>query len=98
MLRQFNKFDTTIVSVMNRFAIQSAKDIGFQTILVDGLYWFWINRPSEYDLADYQLRMILPWQLEKHSNSANIYYFANLVEISNKYTSSNEKNIIKTAL
>lgn len=73
--------ETMIVSVMNRFALLSSKDLGFMTVLVDGLYWFWVNRPKEYDQADYQLRMLLPWQENRFSDSNDIFYFSSPVDM-----------------
>ena len=66
--------NTLVVSVMNRFAIDAAKERGMKTLLIDGLYWFWKNRPKEYDYVDYQIRCILPWQVEDYPSPSNISY------------------------
>lgn len=59
----FKQFDNAlIVSVMNRFAITAARELGLPNILLDGLSWFWKSRPVEYDRADHQIRYTLPWK------------------------------------
>lgn len=79
-LKQFNAGETLLISTMNRFALLVSRNLGLTTILIDGLYWFWINRPEEYDLADYQFRMVLPWQTDQYKGSKKIFYFANPVD------------------
>jgi hypothetical protein len=73
-LLSYRPENTLVVSVMNRFAIDVAKERNIKTLLIDGLYWFWKNRPKEYDYVDYQIRCVLPWQLEQYHNSDKIFY------------------------
>lgn len=82
-LEPFERDNTLLISTMNRFAIVVAKSMDIRTLLVDGLYWFWLTRPKEYEMSDYQFRMVLPWQLDKYKSSKGadgIFYFANPVE------------------
>ena len=98
-----NQFDsyspetTLVVSTMNRFALSAAREQGFRTVVLDGLFWFWKKRPQEYSFADYEFRFILPWQLEKYKNKENIFYFAGPVEIEpNRARAPQNKNVLVT--
>lgn len=68
-LEQFDPKETVVVSSMNRFAITAATELAIPTVLIDGLFWFWRNRPKEYDLADYQIWCVLPWQIDEKRKS-----------------------------
>ncbi|MBI2009272.1 hypothetical protein HYS84_02580 [Candidatus Saccharibacteria bacterium] len=54
-----------IVSSANRFALTVSKQLGLKTILLDGLYWFWQKRPSEYETADIEICCVLPWLVDE---------------------------------
>lgn len=77
----YNPHDTLIVSVMNRFAVEVAKKKSFVVLLIDGLYWYWKNRPTEYLVADYEFRCVLPWMLSKYRNGSSKRYYASPVEV-----------------
>lgn len=80
LLRGFDPKRTLVISVMNRFVFKPAKEQKFRTLLVDGLYWFWKNRPLEYDQADFQLRFVLPWTINDYQDTDKIYYFMTPVD------------------
>lgn len=94
VLLNFSPKNTIIFSSMNRFAILASKKIGMKSVLIDGLYWFWPSRPKEYDLADYQLRIILPWQKET-VGTVKVKFFAEPINIK---TISKNKNLQNTIL
>ncbi len=41
-----------VISILNRFSIRAAKELGNDNALVDFLSWFWETAPEEYSLAD----------------------------------------------
>ncbi len=85
---------TLVVSVMSRFALLAARELGLKTLLIDGLYWFWRNRPQEYDTADYQFRCVLPWHLDNFHNGTNIEYFVSPTEHPNRGNASQSDEIL----
>lgn len=85
-LQKFDPADTLVVSVMNRFAITASHTLGINTILLDGLYWFWKKRPAEYSDADYEIRYVLPWMLSQYQGqqTKGIAFLASPVDIDKK--------------
>lgn len=65
-----------VVSVMNRFAITAAKEVGRTCAFVDDLFWFWREgtRPTEYATADIQICCVLPWQLKAKKPTDTVRY------------------------
>jgi hypothetical protein len=95
-IEKYNNLDTLIISSMNSFAIYVARTNNYTCVLLDGLYWFWKNRPQAFELADIQYRFVLPWLLEKFQSEKTVKYFAGPVERYDYHTSNKGSKMLIT--